>query len=254
MKFPESFRCLIIGPSNCGKTHLLVELLLNEKYFVYDKMFIWSRSLHQPYYQLLNTCFNDCLPKKDTYQLFKNLLDIKLYAQETNKPLMDVVDELVQIIKARDDFSSSHIICECNEDIIELPDPKEIDISNNNLVIFDDLIDEKQSQLSKYFTRGRHNNINTIYISQSYFHLPRKTIRNNSNFLILFKLPMKDVENIYQDLVSADMIIKEFKTLCQLAWSKPFGYLIIDLTKDRFLGKYRVGVDQFYLPESNPLS
>ena len=72
---------------------------------------------------------------------------------------------------------------------------------------------------------------------------------------------MKDVENIFHDLVSADMKIKEFKTLCQTAWSKPFGYLMIDLTKDKFLGKYRVGLgtgssfaNQYYLPETDPLS
>ena len=65
---------------------------------------------------------------------------------------------------------------------------------------------------------------------------------------------MKDVENIYQDLISADMKIKEFKTLCQLAWKEPFGDLIIDLTKDKYLGKYRVGLNQYYLPETDPLS
>ena len=114
-------------------------------------------------------------------------------------------------------------------------------------MVFDDLVDEKQDNLSKYFTRGRHNNINVIYISQSYFHLPRKTIRNNSNFLIFFKLQTKDVEHIYRDIASCDMPIDEFKDLCNFAWSEKYGYLIIDLTSDVDEGKYRVGFDKYYI-------
>ena len=65
---------------------------------------------------------------------------------------------------------------------------------------------------------------------------------------------MKDVQNIYQDLASADMQIKEFKTLCQIAWSEDYGYLFIDLTKDKYFGKYRVGLNQYFIPETDPLS
>ena len=216
--YPKSpVRVIITGKSNCGKTSLLLKILLNiianrvsqiEEKCVkgFDKLFIYSPTIHQENY-------------KNLIQMFETVVS-------------------------------------AYPNIDELKNPEEYDNDYKNVIILDDLSEKelKDNRVQMLFKRGRHNNINTIYISQSYFHLPRKTIRNNSNFLILFKLPMKDVENIYQDLVSADMVIKEFKTLCQLAWSKPFGYLIIDLTKDRFLGKYRVGVDQFYLPESNPLS
>ena len=145
------------------------------------------------------------------------------------------------------------------DNIDDLPDPNDI-VANKehsrpkksdtsclrHLIIFDDLIDEKQTQLSKYFTRGRHNNINVVYISQSYFHLPRKTIRNNCNLLILFELNQKDLTNIWQDVVSSDMPIDEFKQLCSDAFEHDYGFIVIDQTADKLL-KYRTGIDNYYV-------
>ena len=49
----------------------------------------------------------------------------------------------------------------------------------NSVVVFDDmLLSKRESNIDLFFTRGRHNNIDIYYISQSYFHLPKKTIRN----------------------------------------------------------------------------
>ena len=58
----------------------------------------------------------------------------------------------------------------------------------NSVVVFDDMLLSKQeSNIDLFFTRGRHNNIDIYYISLSYFHLPKNTIRNNSNIIILLK-------------------------------------------------------------------
>ena len=38
--------------------------------------------------------------------------------------------------------------------------------------------DSNQTLAENYYTRGRHNNISCIYISQNYHMLPRKTIRS----------------------------------------------------------------------------
>lgn len=240
---PTSYRCLIIGPSNCGKTYLLMnDILLAKEEQLKGNLMLFSASLHQPYYQLLQKCFEN----KFSHDLVCNIFNV------CKAPYKEL-DEFIEQIKGEEDFQT-HIDCDdlyCifSTELDELPDPSELSSEEKNLVIFDDLIDEKQAQLSKYFTRGRHNNINVIYISQSYFHLPRKTIRNNSNFIILFKLQTRDVENIYRDLVSCDMPIKEFKDLCKLAWSREYGYLIIDLTSDPDVGKYRISWNEFYLPK-----
>ncbi len=89
-------------------------------------------------------------------------------------------------------------------------DPNQLYQANNNLVIFDDVIDDKQATMSKYFTRGRHNNVNVFYISQNYFKLPRQTIRENSNLIILFKQTPKSCHHIYHELVSTEMSRTEF--------------------------------------------
>ena len=67
----------------------------------------------------------------------------------------------------------------------------------NSVVVFDDMLLSKQeSNIDLFFTRGRHNNIDIYYISQSYFHLPKNTIRNNSNIIILFKQNSKRYHTI----------------------------------------------------------
>ena len=50
-----------------------------------------------------------------------------------------------------------------------------------------------------YYTRGRHNNCDSFYISQNYFLLPRKTMRENSNFIVLFLQDDKNLSHIWND-------------------------------------------------------
>ena len=70
-----------------------------------------------------------------------------------------------------------------------------------SVVIFDDMLGAKNSsQIDEFFTRGRHEDINVYYISQSYFGLPRQSIRNNSDRLILFKQTLRDVQSMYYDI------------------------------------------------------
>src|SRR5207245_2526468 len=91
------------------------------------------------------------------------------------------------------------------------------------------------------FTRSRHNNIDCIYISQNYYHLPRHTIRSNSNFLILFNLDPVDTDHLYRDSgASVDFKdINKFRHLCERAWNKKYGYIVIDKFKTDLEQKYR---------------
>ena len=95
------------------------------------------------------------------------------------------------------------------------------------------------SQIDKFFTRGRHENLVVCYISQSYFGLSRQNIRNNSDRIILFKQTIRDVESIYKDIGGYDMEYDEFKEICRKIWSEKFNNLRIDMTKIKDKGKYR---------------
>ena len=87
-----------------------------------------------------------------------------------------------------------------------------------SVVIFDDMLGSKNcSQIDEFFTRGRHEDLNVYYISQSYFALPRQSIRNNSDRLILFKQTLRDVQSMYYDIGAYDMKYDEFKEMCHKA-------------------------------------
>ena len=62
--------------------------------------------------------------------------------------------------------------------------------------------------------RGTHNELDKYCLSQSFSDLPKRTIRINSNNIILFNQTLKDIEDIYRDVGGYDMIYDEFKELC----------------------------------------
>ena len=108
-----------------------------------------------------------------------------------------------------------------------------------SVVIFDDMLEAKNSsQIDEFFTRGRHEDLDVYYISQSYFGLPRQSIRNNSDRLILFKQILREVQSMYHDIGVFDMKYDEFKEMCRVAWSEKFNYLCIDMAKKKTEGNY----------------
>ena len=118
---------------------------------------------------------------------------------------------------------------------------KPINKYKGSIVIFDDMLRAKNSsQIDEFFTRGRHEDLDVYYISQSYFALPRQSIRNNSDKLILFKQTLRGVQSMYFDIGAFDMIHDEFKEMCRVVWSEKFNYLCIDMNKNKTEGKYRI--------------
>ena len=51
---PNSIRCVICGPSGCGKTNLMMNLITRNGYLNYDRLILYSKSIHQPKYKLLH--------------------------------------------------------------------------------------------------------------------------------------------------------------------------------------------------------
>ena len=109
----------------------------------------------------------------------------------------------------------------------------------NGIIVFADVLGSTNSRfIHQFFIRGRHNNLDIYYLSQSYFDLPKRTIRNNSNKIILFNQTLKDIEHIYRDVAGYDMNYDEFKELCRKSWDEDYNYLCIDRSKKRDRGKY----------------
>ena len=109
----------------------------------------------------------------------------------------------------------------------------------NGIIVFDDILGSSNSRfVDQFYIRGRHNNLNIYYLSQSYFGLPKRTIRNNSNKIILFNQTLKDIEHIYRDVAGYDMNYDEFKDLCREPWDEDYNYLYIDRSKKTDQGRY----------------
>ena len=103
------------------------------------------------------------------------------------------------------------------------------------------------------FKRSRHNNLSISIISQDYFELPKKTIRANGNIYCMFKPNnFRDVLNFYQDKSSMDMTLNQFKLLTSTCWNEKYQPLTIDMTKDKFCGRYRLGLNSIFVPNSSP--
>ena len=233
--FPESFRALIIGQSGSGKTSVLLRMLLEDNLLDYNKLFVFGRSLHQPEYQILKAGFENRLPKSCIVDILKYNALINDFEDKPENVAAGLGQDL-------DDTEKGDIACEFYEDPTTIPDPKDFDKNDKNLIIFDDIMtDKNQSAPGAFFTRSRHNNIDCVYISQNYYHLPRHTIRTNANFLILFNLDPIDTDHLYRDSgASVDFKdINTFRKLCERAWSKKYGYLVIDKSKTDLDQKYR---------------
>ena len=50
---PRSIRGIIVGKSGCGKTTLMLNLLLNTGWLDYDHLYVFGKSLFQPEYKIL---------------------------------------------------------------------------------------------------------------------------------------------------------------------------------------------------------
>ena len=186
-------RCIITGPSECCKSVFLTNLILNI-INQYDKIYIYSPSLHQDLYQKVIKCFSNYIP----IHIIPNIL---------NEEDIDVViEELVN----NEDFRKFDTEIETYESIEDLKFPQKYE--EGSIIILDDLNEKEMNdpRVQAMFKRSRHNNLSIFFISQDYHELPNRTIRANGNIYHIFKPNnFLDVHNIYQDKASMDMTLDD---------------------------------------------
>ena len=236
---PSNVRGLLIGKSNCGKTTLLLNMLLQCDWLDYDHLYVFGKTLHQQEYQILKKGFEVGLSKKQIGNIFKNQNEF----DRVKIPALEVIEQYTGEREGK-------IKAEFFENCSSIPDPAELNVKDKNLLILDDCFLGPQNKAEAYYTRGRQNNCDTFYISQSYFQLPRHVVRENSNFIILFSQDAKNLQHIYADHCEGDMSLEEFKGFCRTVWEEcPHQFVTIDLTSKKLEGKYRQNLHCFYLPE-----
>ena len=148
----HSFRTLIIGGSGSGKTKFLLNLIENQPDI--DKIYLYAKDPYESKYQYL-------INKRES---------VGINHFEDPKPFMEYSNDMHDIYKNTDDYN---------------PDKE-----NKILIVFDDMIADMihnkkiHSIVSELFIRGRKLNISLVFITQSYFKVPKDVRLNTSHFFI----------------------------------------------------------------------
>jgi hypothetical protein len=200
-------------------------MLLEKDFLDFNKLMIFTKSIHQSEYQMLYNGFKNGMSKESIKAIFKTQHLFKDFSIPT---LCEYY------AKKNAEIPSVEIMLTDKTNTI--PAPQDLDKNKKNLIIFDDCVNEKNQDIMKmYYTRGRHSNCNCIYLSQSYFELDRRSIRGNSNFFIMFKMPARDRSIFFNDNISTEMELKDFKLQTDNIWEKPHSYVAINTTVDPIL-------------------
>lgn len=194
---PNTIRCIICGPSNCGKTNVMVSLLLHENGLKFKNLYLYSKTTFQPKYRFLR----------------------------------EVLRRVPQI--QFNEFNDDKDVIAPNEAL------------TNSVFIFDDVVCEKQINIRNYFSMGRHKQIDCFYLSQTYSKIPKQLLRDNANFLIIFKQDDVNLKHIYEEHVNSDLLWNQFKDICKTVWSNPYNFLLINKESPLNNGRYRQNFDTF---------
>ena len=110
-----------------------------------------------------------------------------------------------------------------------------LDKENKLLLVFDDMISNMNSNkklnsiVTELFIRGRKLNISPVFITQSYFKVP-KDIRLNTTHVFIMKIPNKrELQQIALNH-SSDIDFKDFVKIYKKCTDEPYSFLVNDTT------------------------
>lgn len=72
---PNTIRCIICGPSNCGKTNVMISLLLHENGLKFQNVYLYSKTTFQPKYLLLD-------------HILQSVPDVKIFILKNDEDLI----------------------------------------------------------------------------------------------------------------------------------------------------------------------
>ena len=191
------YRILIIGGSGTGKTNALLNLINNQQDI--DKIYPYAKDPYEDKYQYL-------INKRERVGI-NHLNDPKVFIEYSN--------DMHKVYKNIDNYN---------------PDKE-----NKILIVFDDMIADVinnkklNSIVTELFITGRKLNISLIFITQSYFKVP-KDVRNNSTHFFIMKISNKRKLMQIATNHSSDINSKDFIEIYRKCTNKPYSFLVIDIT------------------------
>lgn len=115
------------------------------------------------------------------------------------------------------------------EGLSNTPQLDKFDKDFNHLVVWDDLVLSKDlTMVEQYYIRARKLNVSVIFISQSYFKIP-KVIRNNCSYMVLLKLSGQREVNIILSEFGLGITKEELVSIYEYATAEKLQPLVIDM-------------------------
>lgn len=189
LSFQNIFRACLVGPSSAGKTNLVMNLL-TKSYIYYDNLYILLKDKNEPKYAVFLTDFIE-----------------KINEQRVDNPITLLI----------------------TDNIKDLPDYEAIDNTKQNIIIFDDIVNEPklQKDIFEMFLRYRKVNCSIIYQSQSFQKIP-VAVRANTNYFVIFQISKTELRTVYNSL-QLPLTIHEFVEFYNDVFSIKHNFMIIDL-------------------------
>ena len=191
------YRILIIGGSGSGKTNALLNLIENQPDI--DKIYLYAKDPYEAKYQYL-------INKREGVGI-NHFNDPKAFIEYSN--------DMQDVYKNIDEYNT--------------------DKERKILIVFDnmiaDMINNKKlnSIVTELFIRGRKLNISLVFITQSYFKVPKDVRLNTSHFFIA-KIPNK--RELQQIAInhSSDISTEDFINIYRECTAEPYSFLVNDAT------------------------
>jgi hypothetical protein len=141
---------------------------------------------------------------------------ITIITRNKDEPLYRWLQTLSDSIIVKEGLSSS-------------PQLDKFDKQYNHLVVWDDLVLSKDlTNVENYFIRARKLNVSVIFLSQSFFRIP-KIIRNNCSYMVLLKLSGNREVNVILSEFGLGVTKEQLIKIYEFATAEKLQPLLIDL-------------------------
>ena len=183
------YRILIIGGCGSGKTNTLLNLINEQRDIA--KIYFYAKDLGEPKYEHL-------IKNRENAGI-KHLNDAKAFIDYSNA-MNDVYENIETVLTVFDDIIA--------------------DIMTNK---------KFQSIIKELFVRCRKINISLVFITQSYFSVPKDVRLNSTHYFIMKINNKRELQNIAIN-DSADIAYKDFIKIYRECTKEPYNFLTIDTT------------------------
>ncbi|CAK1580492.1 unnamed protein product [Parnassius mnemosyne] len=87
---------------------------------------------------------------------------------------------------------------------------------------------ERHNSLLHRPSSSCHKQIDFFYLSQTYSKIPKQLLRDNANFIIIFKQDDVNLKHIYEEQVSSNMSWNQFENIFNIVWSDTLNNVIYE--------------------------